>query len=72
MSVCAVAVPSDALLQRYVAQAGTYSDCFEVLHPMEVDLSDFIAAFYTTWLFRMERAVLTLSVRRWIKDRTCL
>ena len=64
-----VPVPRDALLSTYVRQDGTYTDCFEVMHPLEADLPAFIAAFYTTWLFRMERAVLTVTSRKWSKDK---
>lgn len=64
----ACAVPQDGLLHRYVAQDGAYTDCFEVMHPMEADLPAFITAFYTTWLFRLERAVLTVLLRRRIRD----
>lgn len=65
----AAAVPRDALLHRYVEQAGCYTDCFEVMHPMEADLPAFIEAFYTTWLFRLERLVLSVGLRRAIPDR---
>lgn len=64
-----IEVPRDALLQKYVADEGTYTDAFEVMHPLEADLSAFITAFYTTWLFRLERAVLTLSLRKRITDK---
>ena len=68
MKLRACPVPQGALLQRYVTRAGAYTDCFEVIHEGEVDLSAFLTAFYTTWLFRMERAVLTLVLRRRITD----
>lgn len=64
----ACAVPRDALLHSYVNRAGTFTDCFEVMHPVAADLEAFIAAFYTTWLFRLERAVLTVTQGRRIKD----
>ncbi len=64
-----VPVPRDALLSSYVDREGCYTDCFEVMHPLEADLSAFITAFYTTWLFRLERVVLTLVLRRRIRDR---
>jgi len=64
----AVPVPRDALLTEYVSRDGTYTDCFEVMHPLEADLPAFIASFYTTWLFRLERAVLTVTLRKRIKD----
>jgi hypothetical protein len=64
----ACAVPRDALLSAYVDRAGVYTDCFEVMLPGQANLDEFIAAFYTTWLFRLERAVLTLGLRRRISD----
>ncbi|MBD3663195.1 hypothetical protein [Sulfitobacter aestuariivivens] len=64
----AVPVPLDALLQRYVGNGDTYTDAFEVMSPYAVDLEAFIEAFYTTWLFRLERWVLTLTLRRRIRD----
>jgi hypothetical protein len=64
----ACAVPRDALLCAYVDRAGTYTDCFEVMLPGEAGLHDFIEAFYTTWLFRLERAVLSIALRRRVRD----
>ena len=64
----ACSVPRDALLQAYVNRGATYTDCFEVMSPLGVTLPDFINAFYTTWLFRLERMVLTVSLRRRIRD----
>ncbi len=64
----AVDVPRDALLQAYVGNGATYTDCFEVMSPVAVSLPDFIDAFYTTWLFRLERAVLVLPLRRRVRD----
>lgn len=64
----AVAVPGDALLHRYVQDGRSYTDCFEVMHPMGASLEQFIAAFYTTWLFRCERLVLMAATRRRIRD----
>lgn len=68
MRVVARPAPKDALLQRYVGQTGCYTDCFETALPEPVALSAFIEAFYTTWLFRLERMVLTLTLRRRITD----
>ena len=68
MKVRACPVPHDALLQRYVERSGAYTDCFEVGFAGEADLSAFLNAFYTTWLFRLERTVLTLVLRRRIRD----
>ena len=61
-------VPRDGLLDAYVERPGVYTDCFEVMHPLEATLEDFINAFYTTWLFRLERLVLTVPLRHWVRD----
>ena len=61
-------VPTDALLQRYVGRAGCYTDCFAVTLPRQVVLPEFITAFYTTWLFGLERAVLAVALRRRIRN----
>lgn len=67
--VCPRAVPNDGLLQTYVGHGANYTDCFEVLSPGTVTLPDFIEAFYTTWLFKLERFVLALYLRRRISDK---
>lgn len=72
MKVTPRAVPTDALLQRYVVRAGAYTDCFEVTLPGKVALPNLITAFYTTWLFGLERAVLTVVLRRRIRDADVL
>jgi hypothetical protein len=56
------------LLQRYVGAGANYTDCFEVMSPDAVTLPDFIEAFYSTWLFRLERMVLSVTLRRRIVD----
>lgn len=68
MRIRQIPVPPDALLQRYVAQVGCHTDCFEVFLPRQIDLAGFVAAFYKTWLFRLERFVLALATRRRITD----
>ena len=64
----AVPVPRDALLQAYAKRKNGYTDCFEVMHPLEASLEDFVGAFYRSWLFRMERVGLSLALRRRIRD----
>jgi len=61
-------VPQDGLLQRYVGEGATYTDCYEACVPGSVDLEQFVAAFYTTSLFRVERIVLRLALRKRIFD----
>lgn len=56
-------LPKGALLARYRDKGG-FTDCYRVEVPMEIDLARFIAAFYTTWLFKIERAILAKVLRR--------
>ena len=55
-SVRPIPLPPDALLQRHAA-AG-YTDCWVLDHPRAVTHAEFVRAFYTTPLFRLERQVL--------------
>lgn len=59
-SVVAAPLPETALLRRF-AESGEYTDCFSTQVPALVSLPEFVAAFYTTRLFRAERFVL-----RWL------
>lgn len=68
MRVTRCPVPQEALLQRYVGQGATYTDCFEAVVPAQVTLAQFVSAFYTTRLFRAERFMLSLALRRRITD----
>ena len=63
MTVQPCPVPSDALLSRYEAMAGAYTDAFTAHVPQTVDLHGFVDAFYTTPLFRVEKAILRLVFR---------
>jgi hypothetical protein len=68
MSAQACPVPDSALMQRYVGQGATYTDCYRVEVPQQVSLSEFVTAFYTTPLFRAERLILSLALRKRIHD----
>lgn len=50
-------LPADSSLHRYLGDGG-YVDCYATDIRRSVSQSDFIAAFYTTWLFKLERWVL--------------
>lgn len=56
-------LPDNALLQKY-AQSRAYTDCYSVLIPIAVSHADYVASFYTTWLFKLERLIL-----RWVVSR---
>ena len=50
-------LPPQALLQN-LAHAGAYLDCYAADIDRPVAHAEFVAAFYTTWLFRLERLIL--------------
>ena len=50
-------LPQNALLRIY---SGEYTDCFATEIPRRVTHAEFVAAFYNTRLFKLERIVLTL------------
>jgi len=56
-------MPEHALLARYSAN-GSYTDCYVTELPGNYSHAEFVAAFYTTWLFKLERAILRWLVRR--------
>jgi hypothetical protein len=60
--VHAAPLSEDALLARYRIR-GEYPDCYEVMVPRPVSLADFVAAFYTTPVFRLERWLLAHLAR---------
>ncbi|MBI3286201.1 MAG: hypothetical protein HYZ65_15315 [Burkholderiales bacterium] len=50
-------LPATALLRKY--QGGqAYVDCYVAEVPLAVSHAEFVAAFYTTRLFKLERAIL--------------
>jgi hypothetical protein len=61
--VRAAEVPPDSLLHRYVA-SGAYADCYVTELPAMVSHAQFVEAFYTTALFKLERSLL-----RWFLSR---
>ena len=57
------ALPAIALLQKYV-QSDAYTDCYSTPISADVSLADFVTAFYTTWLFKLERFILSVAVSK--------
>jgi hypothetical protein len=55
------AIPADALHARY-GRDGAYLDCFIADLDRVVPMEAFIEAFYTTWLFKLERRILAWTV----------
>ena len=63
LSVTKRTLPGEALLCAY-RERGHYTDCYESEIGRAVSLEDYIRAFYTTPLFRMERAILAWAVSK--------
>lgn len=61
-------LPQHALHAKYALQGG-YADCFGTQIGRTVTHAEFVAAFYTTWLFKLERFVLAWCVEMESTDR---
>ena len=57
-STKACLVPENALLHAYSVTTEAYTDCYSVDINRSVMLSDFVFAFYTTPVFKLERIIL--------------
>lgn len=62
-SVTLQTLPDDALLQRY-RERGAYTDCYALDFPRSVRQAQYVEAFYTTWVFKLERAILAAIVSK--------
>lgn len=56
-------LPNEALLRSYMND-GHYTDCFSTEILRSVTHSQYVAAFYTTFLFKIERLILKFAVSR--------
>jgi hypothetical protein len=67
-TVQACELPPNALLRRYLEQ-GAYTDCYmvDVDHP--VSQAEYVEAFYTTRVFKLERLLLSWFASRPSTDR---
>lgn len=52
-------LPDGAFLLRYNSQVGAYTDCFVAHVSKPVALEAFISTFFDTWVFRLERKILS-------------
>lgn len=55
-------LPAAALLRRYQGGGG-FADCYVAFVPRTVSQAEFVEAFYTSAVFRLERVVLRLAGR---------
>jgi hypothetical protein len=56
-------VPADTFLHKYTRD-GSYADCYLTEVPEPIAFPEYIFAFYTTPLFKLERFVLTVVVSK--------
>lgn len=63
MTIQLCELPQRALLSKY-KQQGAYTDCYSVVVSRAITHSEYIEAFYTTPLFKVERFILAALVSR--------
>jgi hypothetical protein len=56
-------LPPASLLARLARERGAYADAYTLKVPRAVPLAEFVEAFYTTRLFKVERRLLALFGR---------
>ena len=61
--------PENAHLHKYASMPGAYTDSYLTEIPIKVSFSDYVFAFYTTPLFKVERLILKLLVRKPSTDK---
>ena len=52
--------PAEALIQKYIHAPNTYTDCYTTDFPGQITFPEYLFAFYTTPLFKLERLILLL------------
>ena len=57
-------VPANSLLEKYSAMNGAYTDCYTTVIEKRIAFPEFIFAFYTTPLFKLERLILKFTVSK--------
>lgn len=62
-SIKSCAPPANALLNKYT-NSPAYTDCFQTRVDKVVTQQQYVAAFYTTWLFKVERVILKWAVSK--------
>jgi hypothetical protein len=61
-------LPPDALLQRYHRASGAYADCYRADIAQTVSHADYVQAFYTSAVFKLERLILRVFAARGSTD----
>ncbi|MDB9708066.1 hypothetical protein OAA76_05785 [Planktotalea frisia] len=68
VQVIATTLPKSACLNDYEHHAGVYTDCFQTELPKGGTLESYINAFFNTWLFRIERMILSTAAKKPVSD----
>lgn len=63
VEIATAPLPDGALLQRYAMQ-GAFTDCYVTDVRVPVTVAQYVAAFYTTPVFRLERLILAWTLSR--------
>jgi hypothetical protein len=56
-------LPAQSLLQSY-AREGHYTDCWAIEVATRVTHAQYVTAFYTSWVFKLERWILRWAIAR--------
>ena len=56
-------LPENGLLSKY-SHTGAYTDCYQTEVSGIVTHAEYVGAFYTTWLFKLERMMLNWMISR--------
>ena len=62
-SIQSCPLPDAALLRRYAGR-DDYTDCYTTLIERTASHEEFVRVFYTTWVFKLERWILTWTVKK--------
>ena len=57
-------LPEESLLHSYAIRPECYTDCYATSVKQTVSFPEYVSAFYTTPLFRLERFILRIGLRR--------
>jgi hypothetical protein len=57
-------LPANTFLHKYTSMPGAYTDSYLAIIPAQISFPEYILAFYTTPLFKLERSILKLLVRK--------
>lgn len=59
-----IPVPANTMLDKYTSVTGAYTDCYTTGIRRAISFPEFVFAFYTTPLFKLERLILKFTVSK--------